>query len=294
MNLNRTTKHQGFYLVCLLATFLIVSCRGATSTVTNIEQIPSPQPSERVVEFGASIDEWKEANQADGLTLGGPNNHAAYPAQTLPEAPPLSNSYPAPELEQSQTNGSSSQVDSSTAAENVSGVPSNVNPSMPTLVTLNDISYMEITWEALVPADFTAEAIMAKYEDRLAATSDGSSEAADLYTQMQAEFNNAPVNDALDGALIRLPGFIAPLEYTDELVTEFLLVPYFGACIHVPAPPSNQTVLVKMADGQGIRLEDTYNPFWIMGELTAEGATTELAEAGYFIENAIIELYSDT
>jgi hypothetical protein len=50
----------------------------------------------------------------------------------------------------------------------------------------------------------------------------------------------------LDGQNIRLPGYIVPLEVSEEgRTTEFLLVPYFGACIHVPPPPSNQIVHVK-------------------------------------------------
>lgn len=57
---------------------------------------------------------------------------------------------------------------------------------------------------------------------------------------------NAPVVKALDGQNIRLPGYIVPLEVSEEgRTTEFLLVPYFGACIHVPPPPSNQIVHVK-------------------------------------------------
>ena len=53
----------------------------------------------------------------------------------------------------------------------------------------------------------------------------------------------APVVEALDGVQVKLPGYIVPLDMSEEgRVTEFLLVPYFGACIHVPPPPSNQIV----------------------------------------------------
>ena len=161
------------------------------------------------------------------------------------------------------------------------------------LDTLSTDAYEEIMWDALVPADFTPDAIMAKYEDKLAQFEDNSPEAYDLYQEMQAEFNSAPINKSMDGALIRLPGFIAPLEYTDESITKFLLVPYFGACIHTPPPPANQTVLVELSEGQGISFLDAYSPFWVMGQLTAESATTDLAQAGYYIEDAFFELYSD-
>ena len=160
------------------------------------------------------------------------------------------------------------------------------------LFMFNNIAYEEIKWDGLVPANFTPAAIMAKYEEQLAQLEDGSPKASELYTQMQEEFNNAPVNEALNETFVRLPGFIAPLEYTDDLITEFLLVPYFGACIHVPPPPSNQTVLVKTDEGYGIKPEESYNPFWVMGKLTTEGATTELAQAGYYMQNAIIEPYT--
>ena len=158
---------------------------------------------------------------------------------------------------------------------------------------LNDNAYEEIMWDALIPTDFTPDAIMAKYQEQLAQLDDGSPEASELYTQMQEEFNSAPVNQSIDGALIKLPGFIAPLEYTDGSITKFLLVPYFGACIHTPPPPANQTVLVELSDGQGINFLDAYSPFWVMGQLTAESATTDLAQAGYYIEDAFFELYSN-
>ena len=156
----------------------------------------------------------------------------------------------------------------------------------------NDVAYEEIMWDGLIPTDFTPAAIMTKYEEQLAQLADGSSEASDLYAQMQEELNNAPVNEALNETFVRLPGFIAPLEYTDDRITEFLLVPYFGACIHVPPPPSNQTVLVKTSKENGIKPEDAFNPIWVMGKMTTEGISTELAEAGYYMQDAFIEPYT--
>ncbi len=155
-----------------------------------------------------------------------------------------------------------------------------------------DSEYLEIMWDSLIPSDYTADAIMAKYRDRLVAVEDGTDEALELYDAMQEEFNNAPVNESLSQFLIKIPGFIAPLEYTDDLITEFLLVPYFGACIHQPAPPANQTILVKTAAGQGIDVADSYDPIWVIGELKTEAQTTELATAGYNIADAMIEKYT--
>ena len=54
---------------------------------------------------------------------------------------------------------------------------------------------------------------------------------------------------ALDGKRVRLPGFIVPLDDLEDTVKEFLLVPYYGACVHVPPPPPNQLVYAQMARG---------------------------------------------
>jgi len=90
----------------------------------------------------------------------------------------------------------------------------------------------------------------------------------------------APVVEALDGQMVKLPGYIVPLDMTEEgRVIEFLLVPYFGACIHVPPPPSNQ--IVHATSELGVRVEALYEPFWIEGPLKVEHASSELAEAGY-------------
>ncbi|MFC0711966.1 DUF3299 domain-containing protein [Azorhizophilus paspali] len=90
----------------------------------------------------------------------------------------------------------------------------------------------------------------------------------------------APVVKVLDGQLVRLPGYLVPLETaSDGRVREFLLVPYFGACIHVPPPPSNQIVHVR--NEPGVQLEVLYQPYWVEGRLRVEQTSSELAEAGY-------------
>ncbi|MTZ14124.1 DUF3299 domain-containing protein [Pseudomonas sp. JL972] len=100
----------------------------------------------------------------------------------------------------------------------------------------------------------------------------------------------APVVEALDGIVARLPGYIVPLEMDGEgRVIEFLLVPYFGACIHVPPPPSNQ--IVHATSELGVRVEQLYQPYWIEGPLKVEPTSSELAEAGYQMVAQTIELY---
>lgn len=241
----------GFVLALLAA-----ACGASEQPEPDLVQVPPMPTSSPAVEYGASLSEWEDVAEADAAVGTDVTN-----AENTAVAPPA---------------------------------PTSTDPAAATVstdVATDNVAYQEILWDALVPANFTADAIMAKYQNQLDQIEDGSPEAAELWTQMQEEFNNAPVNATIDGMQVRLPGFIAPLDYSGDLITEFLLVPYFGACIHVPPPPVNQTVLVKTAEGQGIRLEDSYNPIWIMGELLTQRASTDLAEAGYYMENAIIEPY---
>lgn len=81
------------------------------------------------------------------------------------------------------------------------------------------------------------------------------------------------------------------MDEKDGFITEFLLVPYFGACIHQPPPPVNQTLLVRPQQGKSVRIEDIYQPVWVVGDMRVETTTTQLASAGYLIENAELSLY---
>ena len=101
---------------------------------------------------------------------------------------------------------------------------------------------------------------------------------------------NFNVNEKLAGQDVRIPGFIVPLELDDEgLVTEFFLVPYFGACIHVPPPPANQMVYVRMA--QGISLDSMYSAYWISGQMAIQSRRTGLGAAAYTLAGTAAEEY---
>ena len=155
-----------------------------------------------------------------------------------------------------------------------------------------DSPYREIIWDDLMPEDYRPEVLLAKYMDQIADLEDDDPKAMEIYGQMQAEFENAPINEKLNRQMIKLPGFIAPLESSDEKVHEFLLVPYYGACIHVPPPPVNQTVLVRTLEQHSLTMEDIYDPIWVKGELLTEGKKTDIGQAGYRIVDAQIEPYS--
>jgi hypothetical protein len=98
------------------------------------------------------------------------------------------------------------------------------------------------------------------------------------------------VNKELDGLRIRLPGFVVPLERSaDGLLSEFFLVPYFGACIHVPPPPPNQIVYVRMRAGAGLKsIEDA---MWVIGTLHIAHKISPLGAAAYTLDGEALEPY---
>jgi len=91
------------------------------------------------------------------------------------------------------------------------------------------------------------------------------------------------VVEELDGARVRIPGFVLPFEYSASgKITEFLLVPYFGACIHTPPPPPNQIVYVTAE--KPVDLGDQWNPIWAIGVLRAKSKINDLGDAAYTLE----------
>lgn len=88
---------------------------------------------------------------------------------------------------------------------------------------------------------------------------------------------------ALDGRSIRIGGYPVPLESNARgASTEFFLVPYPGACIHVPPPPPNQMIMVRYP--RGITLGDIYTPLWVSGALKIEKVSNDLADAAYAMD----------
>ncbi|MBN6101475.1 DUF3299 domain-containing protein [Xanthomonas sp. CFBP 8703] len=89
---------------------------------------------------------------------------------------------------------------------------------------------------------------------------------------------------------VRLPGYVVPLDSDDAgRVREFLFVPYYGACIHVPPPPPNQIVHVRL--DTPIDPPDMYSPFYLSGQLRAETLHGELAGTAYTMEQARLHPY---
>jgi len=146
-----------------------------------------------------------------------------------------------------------------------------------------------VSWNDLVPVEYHSDNLVAKYADELKKLETlpiGSPETTEIMDRINAEINSAPMNEAINGKKIRLPGYISPLDVHQGLISRFLLVPYFGACIHVPPPPLNQTVLVIAEKGQEIEMEKIESPYEITGTIQISNTQTEIGGAGYVIKHA--------
>jgi hypothetical protein len=109
--------------------------------------------------------------------------------------------------------------------------------------------------------------------------------------QLDLTTGNAPANlKKLDGTVVRVPGFVIPLEDNDQSVSEFLLVPYPMACIHVPAPPPNLIVHVKMDKGKRVAF-DFYAPVWTQGRLKIQTTRNIYTDSSYFMNGMLVEPY---
>jgi len=134
---------------------------------------------------------------------------------------------------------------------------------LPVFSAISADAPVEVYWEDLVPEGFNELAPPAVQHNG-------------EMSQLQP---NAPVVKKYDGKRVKIPGFVVPLEGSAERTTEFLLVPYFGACIHVPPPASNQIVYVKFE--QGIPIDNIYDAIWVTGELSTQGWKGDIASVGY-------------
>ncbi|HKZ97437.1 MAG TPA: DUF3299 domain-containing protein [Hyphomicrobiaceae bacterium] len=92
----------------------------------------------------------------------------------------------------------------------------------------------------------------------------------------------------LDGKRVRIGGYVVPLDFEATSVKEFLLVPFVGACIHVPPPPANQIIYVKSENSFDVG--GSFEPVTVTGTIKTETAFTGLADAGYSIEAEVVEL----
>ena len=161
------------------------------------------------------------------------------------------------------------------------------------LLTLSGLSHAEdsaeIRWPELIPEGWDPYLLFEQFtEEEYTALSD--SEYFALKDKAQLMIDKAPVVDSFDGKRVKIPGFVLPLEFEGSTISEFLLVPYFGACIHSPPPAANQIIRGSLQDS--FQLEDISRPVWITGKLQTDRVSSKLGEDSYAIYTDVNSAYS--
>lgn len=137
----------------------------------------------------------------------------------------------------------------------------------------------EITWDDLIPPGLPYAQIIGEGEMDII---------NDTWNPIY-DANATKLNETLDGAYIRMPGFIIPFDVSAEGVTHFMLVPYLGACIHTPPPPANQLVMVDAEKPWPNNM--LWDPVWVTGTLRTRLQETDLGQTGYHINADEMEVY---
>jgi hypothetical protein len=165
---------------------------------------------------------------------------------------------------------------------------------------------LELGWIQLMEREGQTEIVRAASSARAELTRKLEKQGVDIegllqkYDSFLAEITRRgeTVVDALDQQLIRMPGYALPLEFSGTGVKEFLLVPYVGACIHVPPPPPNQIVYVRV--DKTFTPTDQYTPVWVTGRLAAKPMQKSVmlvdgrsnVHMGYELDGAKVEPYT--
>lgn len=150
--------------------------------------------------------------------------------------------------------------------------------------------FEDISWDDLAPADWDPAKAFDDVQ-HLSVLPDTDPRVLALYERMRKVWDEAPIVPALEGRAIRIPGFIVPIESARGAIHEFLLVPYFGACIHTPPPPANQIIHVRATPP--IRGFETMSAVWVSGTLGIERGNTGLGVSGYSLKAARTTAYTD-
>jgi hypothetical protein len=149
-------------------------------------------------------------------------------------------------------------------------------------------TYRNTIWEELTPKDW--DPMKEFREMRGSPLSDNDPRANSMLKRMREAWDAAPTNPAMEGATIRIPGYLVPLDYAKAGMKEFLLVPYFGACIHSPPPPANQIIhVLPKTPAPGVRSMDAV---WVSGTMKLVRSDTSMGTSGYRMEAVLVEPYT--
>lgn len=137
-----------------------------------------------------------------------------------------------------------------------------------------------LTWDDLLPPDWDPMAALKGMD--LTRLDDADPRAQKALEDLKRAWENAPPNRQLNGQRIRIPGFVVALDGGPKELREFLLVPYFGACIHVPPPPPNQ--VIHAVARTPVKDVQTMDAVWALGRLTVVRSDTPFGAATYVLQ----------
>jgi hypothetical protein len=147
------------------------------------------------------------------------------------------------------------------------------------------VHYQPIRWAKLMPEVWLKRFRELDYGQM----NDGDPRVTELLHEVETTWDTAPTVAELDGINVKLPGYIVPLEEVKGDLTEFLLVPYLGACIHTPPPPANQIVHVKSSTPlKGLHSMDIVS---ISGMLKVSTVSSSMGVSGYAMDATLVERY---
>lgn len=164
-------------------------------------------------------------------------------------------------------------------------------PSAFTIVEWTELIPEEELNAYINPPDYIDEIEDGSLADQLNSNIQNSTPSIEEDSYQQALISTNIIEE-MDGRAVKIPGFIVPLEFNDDqIVTQFFLVPYFGACIHMPPPPPNQIIFINYP--QGLTVDSIYEAFWISGVLSTSIIENEMGKAAYTMEMQSFEIYND-
>ena len=150
-------------------------------------------------------------------------------------------------------------------------------------------AYKEVEWDELMPEGWRKKVILELTRmRRYGSLTDGDPRADEAYARLKKTWDAAPPTKTYIGKLIRIAGYVVPLDAERMQSCEFLLVPYFGACVHSPPPPANQIILIKPPKGSRFR---TMDAIWVEGILTEGKTSSEVGTSTYVLTADKITLY---
>jgi len=96
----------------------------------------------------------------------------------------------------------------------------------------------------------------------------------------------------MNGARGKIPGYIVPVTFDDRgRITELFLVPYFGACIHMPAPPPNQIIYIKPK--KPLPPSQIWDAYWAIGTVRIAKTENEMALSAYSLDLERLEIIDE-